>query len=79
MSGKKIKKVLDKSGLMCYYNTRKRKETKVMEKYFKNKRTGETTESHAKAMEWYRAKDEVEIWGWSETLGEWICRMEWVW
>ena len=50
-----------------------------MEKYFKNKRTGETTESHAKAMEWYRAKDEIEIWGWSETLGEWICRMEWVW
>jgi hypothetical protein len=71
--------VLDKSGAVWYYNTRKRKETKVMEKYFKNKRTGEKTESHAKAMEWYRAKDEVEIWGWSETLGEWICRMEWVW
>lgn len=51
----------------------------MIDKYYRNKRTGETTESHAQAMEWYRGKDEVEIWGWSETLGEWICRMEWVW
>ena len=50
-----------------------------MEKYYMNKRTGEVTENHAEAMGWYRAKDEVQIWGWSEVLGEWVCRMEWVW
>ena len=49
------------------------------EQYYKNKRTGERTESHAKAMEWYRAKDEVEVWYWSETCCEWLCGVEWVW
>lgn len=49
------------------------------EQYYKNKRTGERTESHAKAMEWYRAKDEVEVWYWSEVCGEWLCGVEWVW
>ena len=49
------------------------------EQYYKNKRTGETTESHRQAMEWYRGKDEVEVWYFSETLGEWLCGVEWVW
>lgn len=66
---------------MWYYNYRKRKELKAMkrEQYYKNKRTGERTDSHAEAMGWYRAKDEVEVWYYSETLCEWICGIEWVW
>lgn len=49
------------------------------EQYYKNKRTGEQTESHAKAMEWYRAKDEVEVWYWSGTRGGWLRGVEWTW
>ena len=74
-----FQKTIDKYNRMCYTIITKGKGIKKMEKYYKNKRTGEKTESHAKAMEWYRAKDEVQIWGWSETLGEWVCRLEWVW
>lgn len=33
-----------------------------MEKYYMNCSTGEITESHTKAVEWYREGDEVEIW-----------------
>lgn len=32
------------------------------EKYYLNRSTGETTESHSEAMTWYRAGCEVEIW-----------------
>ena len=32
------------------------------EKYYLNRSTGEVTESHKQAMEWYRSGDEVEIW-----------------
>jgi hypothetical protein len=49
------------------------------EQYYKNKRTGERTESHAVAMGWYRAKDEVEVWYYSEAVSEWLCGVEWVW
>ena len=49
------------------------------EQYYKNKRTGERTESQRRAMEWYRAKDEIEVWYYSETLSEWICGIEWTW
>ena len=49
------------------------------EQYYKNKRTGETTTSQKQAMEWYRGKDEIEVWYFSETLGEWLCGIEWVW
>lgn len=49
------------------------------EQYYQNKRTGERTESHKQAMEWYRAKNEVQVWYFSETLSEWICGVEWVW
>lgn len=48
------------------------------EQYYKNKRTGERTESQREAMEWYRNKDEIEVWYYSETLAEWICGIEWV-
>lgn len=52
---------------------------KIMEKYYKNKRTGETTKDKDQAVEWYMAKDEVEIWDWSEIRDEWIFHMEWTW
>ena len=75
--------MLDKCPDLCYYNTRKKKEKEIKkmkrEQYYKNKRTGERTESQKQAMEWYRGKDEVEVWYFSETLSEWICGIEWVW
>jgi hypothetical protein len=49
------------------------------EQYYKNKRTGERTDSHKQAMEWYRNHDEIEVWYFSETCGEWLCGVEWVW
>lgn len=75
------KKMLDRLTGLCYTIIRKGKEIKKMkrEQYYKNKRTGERTESHKQAMEWYRAKDEIEVWYFSETLSEWICGVEWVW
>ena len=47
--------------------------------YYKNKKTGEVTFNHRKAMEWYRAKDEIEVWDYSEVLGRMVCRLEWTW
>lgn len=49
------------------------------DQYYKNKRTGERTKSQKQAMEWYRGKDEIEVWYYSEVCGEWICGVEWVW
>jgi hypothetical protein len=46
---------------------------------YMNATTGEITESHAIAMEWYRDHNEVKLIGWSETLNEWIERGAWVW
>ena len=65
---------------VLYYNQKRKGDKKMKrEQYYKNKRTGERTESHKQAMEWYRAKDEIEVWYFSETLSEWICGVEWVW
>ena len=47
--------------------------------YYKNSRTGERTEKRVQAIEWYRSKDEVEVWYWSEVCGEWLCGIKWVW
>lgn len=47
--------------------------------YYKNSRTGECTEKRVQAIEWYRGKDEVEVWYWSEVCGEWLCGIKWVW
>ena len=49
------------------------------QQYYKNKRTGECTENQKQAMEWYRGKDEIEVWYFSNTCGEWLCGVEWVW
>lgn len=48
------------------------------EQYYKSKATGKTTKSHKEAMKWYRGKEEIEVWYFSETLGEWVCGIEWV-
>lgn len=45
--------------------------------YYKNKTTGEVTDNHSKAVEWYK-KDEIEVWYFSECLCEWVCGIEWV-
>lgn len=47
--------------------------------YYVNSQTGEMTESHAEAMGWYREKIDVELYNFSEVLGEWVKRGEWVW
>ena len=48
-------------------------------KYYKNKRTCETTESVETAAKWLDANeyDVIEIWSFSEFLGEWLCVAEW--
>ena len=46
--------------------------------YYKNKRTGETTESRDEAKMWYNSGDEIEQWYFSEVLGEMICGLEWI-
>jgi len=75
--------MLDKPPGVCYTIITKGKEKEIKkmkrEQYYKNKRTGERTESQKQAMEWYRGKDEIEVWYFSETLGEWICGIEWTW
>lgn len=45
---------------------------------YMNCETGEATEVHREAMEWYRVGTEVALMGYSETLGEWIERGRWV-
>ena len=73
--------MLDNSPGLCYTTIRKRKEPKTMKRkqYYKNSRTGECTEKRVQAIEWYRGKDEVEVWYWSEVCGEWLCGIKWVW
>lgn len=43
-----------------------------MEKYYLNRSTGEVSESHAEAMSWYRAGDEVEIWKNGKMVLAWV-------
>jgi hypothetical protein len=45
---------------------------------YMNCETGEVTEPHSKAMEWYREGVEIALMDYSEVLGEWIERMRWV-
>lgn len=48
------------------------------DKYYRNKRTDECTTDHKTAVEWYRSKDEIEVWDWSDLLGKMVLRLEWV-
>ena len=45
---------------------------------YKNKTTGEETESKEQAKIWYDGGDEIEQWYFSDTLGEMICGVEWI-
>ena len=46
--------------------------------YYKNKRTQQTTADRAFAWGWYQRGDEVEMWDWSDVIGDWVCRLEWI-
>lgn len=43
-----------------------------MDKYYKNCDTGEITESHATAMEWYRGGSQIEIWRNGKIVLKWL-------
>lgn len=45
---------------------------------YMSKTTGECWESREKAMEAYRAGDEIAVLDWSEALEEWVNRCDWV-
>ena len=42
------------------------------EKYYMNRSTGEITEDHREAVEWYRNGDEVEIWKNGKMVLAWV-------
>ncbi len=46
--------------------------TKENDKYYYNTQTGEITESHDEAMEWYRSGIEVEIWRNGKRVLSWV-------
>lgn len=43
-----------------------------MDKYYKNCDTGEITENHATAMEWYRSGSQIEIWRNGKIVLKWL-------
>lgn len=51
--------------------------TQVHETYYVSQLTGEVVETQQEAMELYRAGHPIEVWGWSETLQEQVCRVVW--
>ena len=44
---------------------------------YMNRSTGEVTDRHYIAMDWYRDGDEVSLITYSEVLGEWVERGYW--
>jgi hypothetical protein len=48
-----------------------------MEKYYESMVTGEITDSHRKAMEWFRKGDDISIYSYSEKSDKWIFRLRW--
>lgn len=49
-----------------------------MDRYFKNKRTCEVVYTYSEAVEWLKENeyDVIEIWSYSDVIGEWICSAE---
>ena len=45
---------------------------------YMNCTTGEVTENHSKAMEWYRTGAQIDLIDWSDTLNCWVTRGSWV-
>lgn len=46
---------------------------------YMNCTTGEITENHREAMEWYRTGVEIDLIDWSDVLNCWVKRGSWVW
>ena len=77
---KKFSKPLDIFQKMCYNKDTKEREVIKMNndaRCYVSKLTGEMVETHAEAMELYRAGHDIECWGWSPTLGEMVNRVDW--
>ena len=75
-----FQKSIDKHFPVCYNIIRKneREETKMArEQRYMDKETGEIVFTHAEAMELFRQGHNIELWYLSETLGEWVCGVEW--
>ena len=45
--------------------------------YYMSKITGEVVETHAEAMELYRAGHDIACYGWSERLQEVVNKLDW--
>ena len=48
-----------------------------MNAMYVNHETAEVYENKTAAMEAYRAGQQIDLYGWSETLGEWVWRGYW--
>lgn len=48
-----------------------------MKKIYMNTVTGEITESHEQAMDWFREKINIDILVWND--GNWVKRTDWTW
>lgn len=45
---------------------------------YQNETTGEVTENHKQAVEWYREGHDIMLISWSDVCHDWIERLEWV-
>lgn len=52
----------------------KESEVRIM-KYYRNSRTGEETCENEVMNSWHEDGDDVEFWGYSDVLQEYVCRM----
>ena len=65
---------------MLYLIHQKREEIKKMKQItYMNCITGEVTENHNEAMEWYRIGVQVDLIEWCDVLNCWVKRGSWVW
>lgn len=77
-SGSNFKKTIDISFAVCYTYIKIRKGEKIMKNIiYMSTLTGECTENHKDAVALFNEGHDIDIMDWSETLGEWICRMTW--
>ena len=78
-----FQKTLDKQPRVCYNKDTKEREVIKMAKskndvmYYMSKMTGEVVETHAEAMELYRAGHDIACYGWSEHLQEVVNKLDW--
>lgn len=48
------------------------------EKIYQNGITGEITDKHSQAMEWYRAGANIGIFCWNSLVDNWVARGSWI-